>query len=157
MDIGNLHIDKKYIDYIIYAVLGIVFIYALSLIFSSDKEEKTIVNPTSSEELVLDTPTITVKVGEEAQISAHVNNNDNAAITYLSINTDIATINGNTVRGINIGRTYIMVTYRDNNGTDQIKHCAVDVLTNENFWVWLELTICCEACRQAMPIKSKST
>ena len=31
------------------------------------------------------------------------------------------------------------------------------VLTNENFWVWLELTICYEACRQAMPIKSKST
>lgn len=31
------------------------------------------------------------------------------------------------------------------------------VLTNENFWVWLELTSCYEVCRQAMPIKSKST
>jgi ribonuclease BN (tRNA processing enzyme) len=127
--------NKKYIDYIIYGVLGIVFIFSLILIFSSDKTSTSNnTNTKVNEELVLDTPTLTVKVGEEMELTAHVNNNDNAAITYLSLNTDIATIDENhVVKGINTGRTYIMVRYHDNNGTDQIKHCSVDVLTNENY------------------------
>ena len=136
MNIGDFKIEKKYVDYIIYAILGIVFIYALSLIFSSDKEEVKETNNTTVtvEELVLDTPTITVKVGEEANVSAHVNNNAGAQITYLSINTDIAIMTGsNTIKGVKVGRKYIMVRYRDSSGRDQIKHCAVDVLTNENY------------------------
>ena len=127
--------NKKYVDYIIYGVLGIVFIFSLTLIFSSDKgSTSNNANNKVVEELVLDTPNLTVKVGEEMELSAHVNNNTSAAITYLSLNTDVATINENhVVKGINTGRTYIMVRYHDNNGTDQIKHCSVDVLTNENY------------------------
>ena len=128
--------DKKIKDYLIYGALGIVFIFALYLLFSPEQTTQVVVNdePKAKDELVLDTPAISVKVGEETQVSAHVNNNPNAVINYLSVNTDIAVItNGTTVKGVNVGRTYIMVTYHDNNGTDQIKHCSVDVLTNENY------------------------
>ena len=136
MEFGNFKIDKKYIDYIIYAILGIVFIYSLSLIFSSDTEEQeVVVNPTTSEQLVLDTSSLTVKVGEETTISAHVDNNPSAVITYLSINGDIATVVGTTVKGVGVGRTYIMVRYRDSSGIDQTKYCPIDVLTNENYTV----------------------
>ena len=128
--------DKKIKDYLIYGALGIVFIFALYLLFSPEQTTQVVVNddPGVKDELVLDTPAISVKVGEETQVSAHVNNNPNAVINYLSVNTDIAVItNGTTVKGVDVGRTYIMVTYHDNNGTDQIKHCSVDVLTNENY------------------------
>lgn len=40
---------------------------------------------------------------------------------------------------------------------EALKELPRYVLTNENFWVWLELTKCYDVCRQAMPIKSKST
>jgi len=40
---------------------------------------------------------------------------------------------------------------------ESLKHLPRYVLTNENFWVWLELTKCYEICKQAMPIRSKST
>ena len=125
--------NSKVKDYIVYGVLAIIFIFSLYLIFSPVKNES---KPSTNilEELVLDTPVITVKVGEESPISAHVNNNSSAMINYLSTNNDIATVTiNNTVKGISQGRTYIMVTYRDNNGRDQVKHCIVDVVTNENY------------------------
>ena len=130
--------DGKIKDYLIYGVLGIVFIFSLYLIFSPEKEEQVIVNndPTTKEELILDTPALSVKEGEEVAINAHVNNNANALINYISMNNDIATLTGNhTVKGVKSGKTYIMVTYKDSSGTDQIKHCSVDVLTNENYQV----------------------
>ncbi len=40
---------------------------------------------------------------------------------------------------------------------ESLKELPRYVLTNENFWVWLELTKCYDACKQAMPIRSKST
>lgn len=40
---------------------------------------------------------------------------------------------------------------------ESLKDLPRYVLTNENFWVWLELTKCYDVCRQAMPIRSKST
>ena len=59
--------NKKYVDYIIYGVLGIVFIFSLTLIFSSDKgSTSNNANNKVVEELVLDTPNLTVKVGEVA-------------------------------------------------------------------------------------------
>ena len=128
--------NGKIKDYLIYGALGIVFIFSLYLLFSPGTPTQVIVddNTGAKDELVLDTPSVSVKVGEETQVSAHVNNNPNAVINYLSVNTDIAVMtNGTTVKGVNVGRTYIMVTYHDNSGADQIKHCSVDVLTNENY------------------------
>ena len=92
--------NSKVKDYIVYGVLAIIFIFSLYLIFSPVKNES---KPSTNtlEELVLDTPVITVKVGEESPISAHVNNNSSAMINYLSTNNDIATVTiNNTVKGI---------------------------------------------------------
>lgn len=130
---------KNIKDYIIYGVLGILFIVALVLIFSGGDNTKTVVDDNTNknqEELVLDTYKISVKVNEESQIVARVNNNPSAIISYLSMDNDIVSVtNEGVVKGLKPGSAYVSVSYQGTNGVNQSKNCFVNVTMNDSYVV----------------------
>jgi len=128
---------KNIKDYLIYGVLGILFIVSIVLIFSgSGSDQKPIEDNPTKEELIIDTYKISVKVNEEERIVARVENNPQAIINYITMDNDIVSVTSDgMVKGLKPGSAYVTVSYTDTKGATQSKNCYINVTMNDSYVV----------------------
>ena len=106
----------------------------LILIMTLGCSSKTQKEEIKKEELILETYQLTIKANEEAQIKAYVNNNSNASIQYMAVDTNIVSVSETgLVKGLKPGNSYVTVSYIDNNGETQKKNCFVTVTYNDTY------------------------